>query len=82
MSQFDEIGDKLAIGSYDILSGAIGAGLSIAGAAAIGAKVGSIVSPGVGTLAGLIAGGVIDWAYNTFIDDPLKEYLVISLIEG
>ena len=82
ISQYDEIGDKLIIGSYDVVSGVIQAGLSMAGGAAVGAKVGSAVSPGWGTLAGIVVGSVIGLVYDTFVDEPIKEYLVVNIIEG
>ena len=82
MSQYEDLGDKLIIGSYDIVSGVIGAGLSMAGGAAVGAKVGSLISPGWGTLAGVVVGGLIGWAYDALVDEPVKEYLVINVIEG
>ena len=82
MSQYDDFGDKLIIGSYDIVSGVVGSGLSLAGGAWVGAKVGSALSPGWGTLVGLVAGGLIGLAYDVFVDEPLKEYVVVNLIEG
>ena len=82
MSQYDDIGDKLIIGSYDVVSGVVGAGLSIAGGAWVGAKVGTALSPGWGTLAGFVAGGIIGLLYDAFVDEPLKEYVVVNLIEG
>ena len=82
MSQYDDFGDKLIIGSYDVVSGVVGSGLSIAGGAYVGAKIGSLVSPGWGTLAGIVVGGLIGLAYDAFVDEPLKEYVVINLIEG
>ena len=82
MSQYDDIGDKLIIGSYDIVSGVIGAGLSMAGGAAVGAKVGTMISPGWGTLAGIVVGGLIGLAYDALVDEPVKEYLIINVIEG
>ena len=82
MSQYDNWGDKLIIGSYDVVSGVIGTGLSLAGGAWAGAKIGSAISPGWGTLGGILVGGLIGWGYDFFIDEPLKEIVVINLIEA
>ena len=81
MSQYDEWGDKLTILSYDVISGVIGSSLSIAGAAAVGAKVGTAFSPGLGTLAGVAAGYLIGALYDAFVDEPVKKYVEICLTE-
>ena len=81
VSQYEETSDKWIVGSYTVISGVIGAGLSIAGSAAVAAAVGSAVCPGVGTLAGIAAGVAIGWIYEEFIDAPAKEYIVIELVE-
>lgn len=80
VSQYEETTDRWIVGSYTVISGIIGAGLSIAGSAALAAAVGSAVCPGVGTIAGIAAGVAIGWAYKKFIDVPAKEYIVIELV--
>ena len=82
MSQYKDWDDKLIIGSYDIVSGAIGTGLSLAGGALAGAKIGSAVSPGWGTLGGIAVGALIGGAYDLLIDEPIKDILVINLVES
>ena len=82
VSQYEETTDRWIVGSYTVISGIIGAGLSIAGSAALAAAVGSAVCPGVGAIAGIAAGVAIGWAYKKFIDVPAKEYIVIELVRG
>ena len=82
ISQYEDTTDKWIVGSYTVISGIIGAGLSIAGSAAVAAAVGSAVCPGVGTIAGIAAGVAIGWVYEKFIDVPAKEYIVIELVRG
>ena len=82
MSKYDDWGDRLIIGSYDVISGAIGTGLSLAGGAWAGAKIGSAISPGWGTIGGILVGGLIGWGYDLLIDEPVKEVLVVNLIES
>lgn len=81
VSQYEETTDKWIVGSYTVVSGIIGAGLSIAGSAAVAAAVGSAVCPGVGTVAGILAGVATGWIYEKFINAPAKEYIVIELVE-
>ena len=82
ISQYDDWDDKLIVGSYDIVSGVIGTGLSLAGGAWAGAKIGSAFSPGWGTLGGILVGGLIGWGYDLLIDEPIKEIIVINLVEA
>ena len=81
VSQYEETTDKWIVGSYTVVSGIIGAGLSIAGSATVAAAVGSAVCPGVGTVAGILAGVATGWIYEKFINAPAKEYIVIELVE-
>ena len=82
ISQYDDWDDKLIVGSYDIVSGVIGTGLSLAGGAWAGAKIGSAFSPGWGTLGGILVGGLIGWGYDLLIDEPIKGIIVINLVEA
>ena len=82
MSQYDDLGDKLIIASYDLISGAIGTGLSLTGGAWVGAKIGSAISPGWGTVLGVAAGALIGAGYDLLIDKPLEKIVVVNLIEA
>ena len=81
VSEYEEIDDKFAIGTYTVVTEAAETVLLTAASAKIGAAIGSAVCPGLGTLVGFgvgIVGGWLfdraqEWFKNNVVDNWLED---------
>ena len=82
VSLYEDDSDRWIMGSYTVVSGVIGAAITMASAAAAGAAIGSATVPGVGTIAGIGVGILVGWAYDAFVEEPTKDFIVMNLLEA
>ena len=82
VSLYEDDSDRWIMGSYTVVSGVVGAAITMASAAAAGAAIGSATVPGVGTIAGIGVGILVGWAYDAFVEEPTKDFIVMNLLEA